>query len=503
MYWLITALSLSIGWGIRGNFGHEYGAMIAGALAAIAMVLFSGRTDWYPRVAYFATLGAIGWSFGGSISYMQVIAYTHSGDSLSVVYGFACLFVIGFCWAAPGGFGTALPACLNRERLTELFPPMIAVFAAWLGEELFLEPYLRANGFNLNWFDTDWLGALIALVTALLWALIRWNFTRGTALVVYMAAGWWVGFGVLVLLFGLRMTPPRGDNWAGVLGLVGGLLVYCWRYDLPELALSTIVTGILGGVSFAGASMFKLVEVTSGLNTNWHSVLEQSTGAFNGLAVATAMAMLARRTPEIVDEPRSHRYTEVFSVGFVLLGITYLNLRKNPISWIKNHHMASIMYGLPLRLWFDIGYALLAIAIIVPLIRHLKRPVEIIPNSTVGKGQLLYLAFLWWMVVGNFDRALIGFAEQRLVTEGVIHANAAFCSLLILLCAGGRRPVVGEVPPIKQTLRKTFLICTIVAATSIVLDWAIVRAIYGDKHAGHSTLHIRFGPRSTVKTGPK
>ena len=56
----------------------------------------SGREDWLRRMVYFGFFGALGWSFGGSISYMQVIGYTHSGDSLSVLYGFACLFVIGF-----------------------------------------------------------------------------------------------------------------------------------------------------------------------------------------------------------------------------------------------------------------------------------------------------------------------------------------------------------------------------------------------------------------------
>ncbi len=29
---LVVALSLSIGWGIRGNFGHEYGAMVRSAI---------------------------------------------------------------------------------------------------------------------------------------------------------------------------------------------------------------------------------------------------------------------------------------------------------------------------------------------------------------------------------------------------------------------------------------------------------------------------------------
>ena len=68
--YVLTALSLWFGWGIRGNFGHEYGAMMPGALAALAAVLLSGRDDWHRRIVYFAMFGALGWSFGGSISYM-------------------------------------------------------------------------------------------------------------------------------------------------------------------------------------------------------------------------------------------------------------------------------------------------------------------------------------------------------------------------------------------------------------------------------------------------
>ncbi len=70
----LTALSLSMGWCIRGNFGHEFGAMIPGALAAMAAVLLAGRDDWWRRIHYFAMLGALGWSFGGSISYMHAQA---------------------------------------------------------------------------------------------------------------------------------------------------------------------------------------------------------------------------------------------------------------------------------------------------------------------------------------------------------------------------------------------------------------------------------------------
>ncbi len=142
---ILTALSLWLGWGVRGNFGHEYGAMIPGALAAMAAVLLSGRDDWQQRIVYFAMFGALGWSFGGSISYMQVVAYTHSGDSLSVLYGFACLFVIGFLWAALGGAGTALPAVVDQSFLDALFLPMGVVFLFWWLQGAAIEPLFTAG----------------------------------------------------------------------------------------------------------------------------------------------------------------------------------------------------------------------------------------------------------------------------------------------------------------------------------------------------------------------
>src|SRR5581483_9358565 len=96
---LLTGLSVSIGWGIRGQFGHEYGAALAGALGGMVVALLSGREDWHRRVHYFAFFGAIGLAFGGGMSYMKDVAYVHSTDSLTVLYGFGTLFLLGFIWA--------------------------------------------------------------------------------------------------------------------------------------------------------------------------------------------------------------------------------------------------------------------------------------------------------------------------------------------------------------------------------------------------------------------
>lgn len=501
---LATALSLSVGWGIRGNFGHEYGAMIPGALAAMAAVLLSGREDWWRRIAYFAFFGALGWSFGGSISYMQVIGYTHSGDSLSVAYGFSSLFAIGFLWAAFGGAGTALPVCLSREQLTEFFIPLSAVFAAWGLQDLAIGWFDKTDSdFRhtdpLYWYDTDWLGVLVAIVAVAATAIARRRVDSASSLILHMAVGWWIGFLLLVVLLGWRMTPPRGDNWAGCVGMVAGLWVYLARRGSHNVLIASLVCGFVGGFGFATATLFKLIEIKSGWQTNWHSVLEQTYGYINGLGVAAAMLFLRNRTPRLEDSHPVRPWTEGYAVMFVLIGITYLNLRKNPAMWVKSNTVPAVLYGLSADAWFNFAYLALAGLFLAALLVHQWRPLPLIPNSDAGKAQLFYLVFLWGMVAGNFDRAVVGFAPQRLITEGVIHLNAVCCSLLVLLCVPGTFPLSAS-PAIAMpvTLRRVLALGLLGTVLSIAADWAIVRAVWGNQFAGHAALHIRFGPKATA-----
>ncbi len=500
-FFLAAAFSLWIGWGIRGNFGHEYGAMIPGALAAMAIGLMSGRSDWHARLSEMALLGALGWSFGGSMSYMQVVAYTHSGDSLSVLYGFACLFVIGFLWAAPGGAGTAIAVTAPRRFLADLILPVSIVFGLWWLQGAWLTPQLESRGVHLNWYDTDWLAATLAIFGGVLAAGIRRRVDPSTGLVLAMSIGWWAGFGILVLGLGLRMTPPRGDNWSGCLGMTVGALWWLSRIGMAPAARAGMICGFLGGIGFASASMLKLVEVTCGYETNWHSILEQTTGLFNGLALAAAMAPLARSAPPpIENDPRS---TSAPSLAFVVLAITYLNLRKNAGEWVRVGAMPESMAGLSTAAWFDLTYFLISLTLLTLMARHALRPLAIVPSTAIGRGQLLFVGLLSWLVIGNFERALVHFTAPRLVTEWVIGAVSLACAALVV----GWPPLDRLAPEAKEAERPRFtrliVLGLIAAATSIVLDWAIVRAIYGDKYAGHANLHIRFGPRATIERGPK
>ena len=112
---------------------------------------------------------------------------------------------------------------------------------------------------------------------------------------------------------------------------------------------------------------------------------------------------------------------------------------------------------------------------------------------------------LWWLVAGNFERALVRFTAQRLVTEGVIGAVALACTALVLAWP----PPIRLAAPARATgpgrrwLVRTLAAGLLAAAGSILLDWAVVRAIYGDQFAGHANLHIRFGPKATIHQGEK
>jgi hypothetical protein len=507
---LLIGLSLSIGWGIRGNFGHEYGAMIPGALAGLAAALLSGREDWHRRAVFFAFFGALGWSFGGSISYMQVIGYTHSGHSASQLYGFANLFVIGFLWAAMGGAGAALPAFLNRDRLTGFFVPLTAVFLAWTAQDFVVakwfpeDPAYRQQS-PLYWYDTDWVAALVAIVAVLALALVRRRLDAASSLVLHMAVGWWIGFLVLVNVLGWRMTPPRGDSWSGCVGMMIGMWIYLQRNGLAGVTLASLIAGLIGGFGFATGQLLKLLGIATGWQTNWHSVLEQTYGFINGIGLAVALFWVARHSPKMTEEPPARRWAESYAAGFVLLVITYLNLSKNPEDWVKAKAVPATLYGLLAGAWFNLAYFLLAGVFIALVVRHRRQPLAILSANWLGRGQLLYLAFLWWMVVGNFERALVSFAPQRLITEGVIFLNAALCSAGIFLSAPRANREWPEATfAWSRLLPRALSIGLIAAALSILADWVVVRGLWGDKFLGHASKHIRFGPNATAtKEKPK
>jgi hypothetical protein len=655
----LVALSLSIAWGIRGNFGHEAGAMIAGVLSATAVAILSGRDDWQNRVAYFAVFGGLGWGFGGSIAYMYPISFTESGHTASTYYGYFSLILEGGLWCGMGAAGTALAATMPLRRMTRFFVPLCFVLAAmalklWIEGPLesFLAP--TASGSDdtwhrhespLYWFDADWLPALAALlgvctfdlydrlgrgrrrlldhpamllpfaaggalVGHLIQALLRasgleesvrqalvvelgdlnyvnpetgnkfdpqqlltnwpqffsdypqhlgWGigliggaavyfvmtgrFRRDAMLLLYLSLGWLVAFLALPVLGstllmeygGLRLMPPRSDDWAGILGVFIAGLIWSRRHGLVPVSHVMSLGFILGGIAFASVPMIRFLARYPGhpwrypdgvpetfahfQSANWHSILEQSHGFGHGLAIAIAMAMLWRRQPYDAREGRVGGWTVAFSVFFAWFVISFLNLYKLVETWVEKQAIPQTLKA-PLfgfiefspDIWFCIVWWTAAAAVGVLLLLHQRRPLEIVPATWVGKGQLIYVIFLWLMVTGNLDRAIPGFSGGRMVTEWVLFMNAILATFLVVTLPGSARwaatdeprgaAAYGRVVP-WPSLVKTWLLGLAAASLLIGVYGSATLALYQEHIEGKpSANHRRFGPDAKWRIDP-
>ena len=586
----------------------------------------TGASAW----SILPSLAALGWAFGGSISYMQVISYTHSGQFESQAYGFAGLFVIGFLWAALGGAGTALPAVLDRRRLTELFVPIVLVLVVLaIADEamsyvnfrlLEIEGSNKRQDSPLYWLDSDYLQACVVVAAMLLFDLVErrfakawelvvlagigaalglavqwvlgaaglgeplWNllvrpqgdvelfpaeklvtnwpnflpdlnahvgwfvgllvgvgvyfvrrgrFALGSSLILSMALGWLAAFILLPAILGVRMTPPRGDDWAGILGVFLGALIWCLKERLTGVVVAMLVCGAIGGIGFSGIACLKLALVSFGnpnivhdvaevarwrhwQSANWHSFLEQSYGFVNGIGVAVALGILAVRVGpcDNAAAPR-RRWTEIVALIFVVPWLLYMNMVKNVADWTADHgadrfrSMPRMMQAplfdsieLSARGWFNLCFGIAAAGFIALVLVHGRRRLAIVPTTWLGRGQLLYFLILWSFVIGNFAKALTGFTDDRLLTEGVITVNAVIATLLVLILPRSEEAEAQAGADLRPALWGSLAFLVLAAAAAPALETAAVRELFGDTHAGHAGQNFRFGDDADWKARP-
>lgn len=645
---LMAGLALSIGWGIRGNYGHETGAMLPGLLTGVVVCLLSQRQDWRERVAYFAMFGGLAWGFGGSMSYMQVIGFAESGHLTTQIFGYYGLFLLGFLWASLGGAGTAIPAVYSRQELTDLCKPLGYLVGMWILIFLYRIPLQSAvqewanqlsvidamsrHGYAVYWLDSDWLQVLFILISLLIfdfcdrsyqqgfllplfiaggavlghlfcfilsyffsdllqsweidlssylylgpkgtlaltgaivgagyflkkygmdkkedsesgWLILfygvaglfigfclqimsdatglsqqfadhfvryygdqdkyaleelvfNWpnitlyirdylgiilgtafgvglyfrkygQFNYGSKLFVYMACGWFCSFLLFPVILDLRMTPPRGDNWAGVLGTILGASIYFLRNGKKSIVVASTICGMIGGIGFSGIAWLKLMLIslgnpnlanTPGLaerwtewqnlpagaeglrqfpsiapapehaatyeamvkphlenwyhwqHSNWHSFLEQSYGFVNGLGVIIALAFLVRRVGPLDNSAPRKRWSEILAVMVSVSAIGYLNFWKNIKNWVRGGIFEEEMkiplfdsISMSAHSWFLFFYLVGSAAFLYLLIRHTRQRIALVPATWLGRGQLLFIVVCWMFVVANLGLAL-------------------------------------------------------------------------------------------------
>ena len=80
---LLTAMAAGTGWGIRGQYGHETGAMIAGTLASLTLVMLFIPGAMSLTGARAAAMMATAIGVGGSMTYGQTVGLTHDHDVIA------------------------------------------------------------------------------------------------------------------------------------------------------------------------------------------------------------------------------------------------------------------------------------------------------------------------------------------------------------------------------------------------------------------------------------
>jgi hypothetical protein len=266
---LLTALAAGMGWGIRGQYGHETGAMIAGALASLTLVMLFIPKATSLSGARAAAMMTVGIGIGGTMTYGQTVGLTHDrelvGNWEALRWGLLGLFIKGGIWISFGA--TFLGMGLGGKRYRPI--EMLCIFLA-----------------------------LVGLVHLGIW-LINSPFDPANKILpsIYFSDSWY---------FEPDKTDmkPRPEVWGGLLVALFALVVYVALVRRDKLAWRMAIVGyIAGGLGFSGGQCVQAfhawnVEMfTNGALSsykffsyfNWWNMMETTFGLIFGTVLALGL----------------------------------------------------------------------------------------------------------------------------------------------------------------------------------------------------------------------
>jgi len=309
---LLTAMASGMGWGIRGQYGHETGAMIAGLLVGLVLVF-----RFCPQAASLPAARAVAWctigiSFGGSMTYGQTVGLTHDpslvGNWAALRWGMLGLAIKGGIWIGFAGVFLGMALSGFRYRLVELAALLAAMLPLlFLGFHLFNQPFDPVNKVLPRfYFSADW----------------RWQ--PGAEL------------------------KPRREYWGGLLLALVGVIAYAGWIRRDRLARNLALWAILGGA--LGFPLGQSLQAFHAWNRdlfrqawlagfdqhiNWWNMMETTFGATFGAVLAIGLwlnrkLIVAHREPVAVTIPPR--------VEWVLALIYVLALTSSeffPVPWLE------------------------------------------------------------------------------------------------------------------------------------------------------------------------
>ena len=273
-----AAMAGAMAWGIRGQYGHETGAMIAGLLICLTLTFLLCPNARASRVVRAVAMGTVAMGFGGSMTYGSTVGLTHDapliGNFAALSWGLLGLSIKGGIWIGFAGvfFGMGLSGVRYRPHQIALV--MLALVGAYMiGVALLNSPFDPGRrALPLIYFSDHW----------------RWEPEAN--------------------------VRPRLELWGGLLLALVMLIVYVSRVHGDRLARNLALWGVLGGaVGFPLGQSFQAFHAwnqelfTRGFwaelapHMNWWNMMETTFGAIMGAALGLGL-WLNRRLINLDDD---------------------------------------------------------------------------------------------------------------------------------------------------------------------------------------------------------
>lgn len=281
---LLAALAGGMGWGIRGQYGHETGAMIAGLLVSLVLVFLMCPQAALLPAARAVAFGTIAIGIGGSMTYGQTIGLTQNaaliGNWDAWRWGMLGLGIKGAIWIGFAGLFLGMGLGGVRYRSREILLLMLGMLVLYVvGVWALNSPHDPANKILPRiYFSASW----------------HWQPDAGDEL------------------------KPRPECWGGMLFALLGAWVWAGWIRRDRLARNFALWGMLGGIGFPigqclqsfhawNPEIFKTgIWVTLDPAMNWWNWMETTFGAVMGASLGLGLWLNRRLVSSLtgsVDAP--------------------------------------------------------------------------------------------------------------------------------------------------------------------------------------------------------
>lgn len=407
-----AALAGGLGWGIRGQYGHETGAMMAGLLVSLVLVLRCG-SHLPPWAAIRAVaMGTVAMGFGGSETYGQTIGLTQDaplvGNAEALRWGLLGLSIKGALWIGFAGLFLGMGLGGVRYRGREILLLLLSFpLLQWIGTHFVNEPFDPDNHVLPRLYFSD-----------------SWQWEPGSDL------------------------KPRREIWAGLLLALAGGMAWTGFWKRDALARRLAGWGMLGGaVGFPLGQCLQSYHAwhptrfRTGVwqhldpNMNWWNWMETTFGCVMGFLLAFGLLRnLARiRAPKVdrvdwLPDPISWVLLAVHLVFLVLeefASIRFFNVFYDPGFHLGLIPMLLATSGRNMAAW--VAFVVTAVPIAGKTLERLAFEEPVVSLSTAVVAYALVplawtAALAWsWRETDDFGPSTAGAPERLAVALG---ANA-------------------------------------------------------------------------------